>query len=406
LPIDDFQLTIENRKSKIEKGDVKMRINKLLKSKRTGSAIALALLAVIILVLMGTGLLSLGLHGRMIATRTASEISARCAADAGLAKAVYEMNEKLKVSPWDDNTLPQATNATLTNSDALFNYTITSTPDYIYHVNVTGRAGRETKNISCTFVLVGLFRNAVHAQNNIVLENGYLVDAYSSEQGPYGGVNALQPTSVSTADANTLAMGSGTVYGDFLVDYGRQLPAITAPTESPFDVSMGSVDTNEVDIYFGPEDSGKYEEIKLSKAKLVIDGDVTLYVTGDFDGRQYSSVEILPDSSLTLYIDGNMNFRNTSSVNGLVQDPKMCQIFGTSEEGQSFLFEQSAVLYGTIYAPDADITMNNSAELYGAIISDNAEIANTAELHFDATLLRVSVDDLGAEFAVRNWQED
>jgi len=383
-----------------------MKMKKALKRKRIGSAMALALLVVIILVVMGTGLLSLGLHGRMLATRTAAEIAARCAADAGLTKAVFEMNEKLKVKPWDDNTLPQETDAILANSDATFTYTITGSPDYIYDVDVTGNAGRETKNISCTFVLVGLFRNAVYAQDSLVLENAFLIDAYSSEQGPYGGVNALQPTTVATGDPNAVAMGSGTVYGEFLVDYGRELPAISVPTGSPFDVSMGSIDTNEVDIHFGPADSGQYDEIKLSKAKLTIDGDVTLYVVEDFSAKQYSNVEILPDSSLTLYIGGNMSFRNISSVNALLQDPKLCQVFGVGEEGQQFLFEQSAVFYGTIYAPNADITLNNAAELYGAIICDNAEIANSAELHFDATLLRTSVNEIGAEFIVQHWREE
>ena len=383
-----------------------MTIKKSLQSKKPGSAMALALLVVVILCVMGTGLLSLGLHGRMLASRTAAEIAARCAADAGLEKALFEMNKKMKIKPWNGNTLPKATDESLVHSDASFAYTITDSPDYIYDVDVIGRAGRETRNISCTFVLVGLFRNAIYAQDSLVLENAFLVDAYSSEDGPYGGVNALQPTTVATSDPNAVAMGSGVLYGDFLVDYGRELPAITAPTGSPFNVSMGSIDTNEVDIYFGPADSGQYDEIKLSKCKLTIDGEVTLYVTGDFDGKQYSEVEILPDSSLTLYIDGNMNFRNTSSVNALTQDPKMCQIFGTGEEGQKFVFEQSAVLYGTIYAPNADITMNNSAELYGAIICDNAEVSNSAELHFDATLLQTSVNEIGAEFVVRNWREE
>ena len=101
-----------------------------------------------------------------------------------------------------------------------------------------------------------------------------------------------------------------------------------------------------------------------------------------------------------------MSFRNTSSVNALMQDPKHCQVFGVGEPGQSFVFEQSAVFYGTIYAPDADITLNNAAELYGAIICDNSEIANSAELHFDATLLKASIDEIGAEFIVQHWQEE
>ncbi len=384
-------------------------MKKALKRKRIGSAMALALLVVIILVVMGTGLLSLGLHGRIFAVRTASEIAARCAADAGLTKAVFEMNEKLKVRPWDDYTLPQATDAILAHSDATFSYTITSSPDYIYDVDVTGRAGREIKNISCTLTLVGLFRNAVYAQDSLILENAFLIDAYSSEQGPYGGVNALQPTTVATGDPNAVAMGSGVVYGEFLVDYGRELPAISAPTESPFDVSKGSIelDANSVAFVLSPADSGKYDSIELLEGgKLIIDGEVTLYVPGEIKLKQFSELEILPDSSLTLYLGGDMNLRNTSAVNALTQIPRDCQIYGVGGEGQSFLMEQSSVFYGTIYAPDADITLENGAELYGAIICDNADLSNSAELHFDATLLKASVDEIGAEFIVQHWQEE
>jgi len=399
----------KNRKLEIEKGNVKMSIKKSLQSKKPGSAIALALLAVVILCVMGAGLLSLGLHGRILATRTAAEITARCAADAGLTKAVFEMNEKMKVRPWDDNTLPQETDAILANSDATFTYTITSSPDYIYTVNVTGRAGRETKNISCTLTLVGLFRNAVYAQNSLVLENAFLIDAYSSEQGPYGGVNALQPTTVATGDPNAVAMGSGTVYGEFLVDYGRELPAMSPPTEPPFDVSKGEIDldANSVPLVLGPDDSGQYDSITLLEGgKLIIDGDVTLYVPEDIRMKQFSELEVLPDSSLTLYLGGNFTARNTCTVNALTQEPKRCQVFGVGEEAQSFVFEQSAVFYGTIYAPNADIILNNAAELYGAIIANNTEIANSAELHFDATLLKTSVNEIGAEFIVQHWQEE
>ncbi len=379
-----------------------MSINKLLQSKKPGSAMALALLVVIILVVMGTGLLSLGLHGRILASRTASEIAARCAADAGLVKAVFEMNEKIKVKPWDDNTLPQATDAILANSDATFTYTITSSPDYIYDVDVTGRAGREIRKVSCTLTLVGLFRNAIYAQDSLVLENAFLIDAYSSEQGPYGGVNALQPTTVATGDPNAVVMGDGTIYGEFLVDYGRELPAISPPTEPPFDVSKGTITSSTV-----LSSNGTYDYIDLTSGDTItISGDVTLYVTGIFEIKQFSVVEILPDSSLTLYLGGNLNLRNTSTVNTLTQIPRDCQIYGVGGSNQTFLFEQSAVFYGTIYAPDCDVIFENSSQLYGAVIANNTELRNSAELHFDATLLKASIDEVGAEFIVQHWQEE
>jgi len=95
-------------------------VKKLPQSKKRGSAIPLAMVVVMILLAMGTGLLSLGLHGRIISIRTSSDIAARSAADAGLIKAIFEMNEKLKVESWNDSSLPVGTNIGLPNCDAVF----------------------------------------------------------------------------------------------------------------------------------------------------------------------------------------------------------------------------------------------------------------------------------------------
>jgi len=76
-----------------------MNKNRPLQLKRKGSAIILVLIAIVILLAAGTGLLSLGLQNRIFVIRNASDIAARCAVDAGLTKALFEMNEMLKVKP-------------------------------------------------------------------------------------------------------------------------------------------------------------------------------------------------------------------------------------------------------------------------------------------------------------------
>ena len=81
-------------------------------SKRTGSAIVLAMFAVLILFITGTGLFRLGLNSRVYAVRTAEGIKARCAADAGLAKALFRMNEKLQVNPWNIRVVCTVSRAT------------------------------------------------------------------------------------------------------------------------------------------------------------------------------------------------------------------------------------------------------------------------------------------------------
>ena len=65
------------------------------KMKNNGSALPLVMVAIIILLTMGTALLSMGLNNRIYSMRNTSDIVARCAADAGLTQALYEMNQKL-----------------------------------------------------------------------------------------------------------------------------------------------------------------------------------------------------------------------------------------------------------------------------------------------------------------------
>ena len=59
---------------------------------RRGSALALVLSLITILLAVGTGLLSLGLHSQLFSIRTGDEIAARSAADAALTQALFRMN--------------------------------------------------------------------------------------------------------------------------------------------------------------------------------------------------------------------------------------------------------------------------------------------------------------------------
>jgi len=84
-----------------------------------GSALALVLSVITILLAVGTGLLSLGLHSQLFSIRTGNEIVARSAADAGLTEALFRMNEQLKTKPWSDSSLPGVTDGALPGCKAI-----------------------------------------------------------------------------------------------------------------------------------------------------------------------------------------------------------------------------------------------------------------------------------------------
>ncbi len=126
-------------------------------------------------------------------------------------------------------------------------------------------------------------------------------------------------------------------------------------------------------------------------------------MTGDILIGQ-SNMDILSGSSLTVYLGGNFTARNTTLVNTITKEPKRCQMNAVGS-GQTFLLEQSTIFYGSIYAPNSTVHLDNSAELYGAIVANEVELSNSAELHYDNTLGEGSIGDWGTTFVVDRWQE-
>ena len=116
---------------------------------RKGSAITLVLLAVVILFVAGTGLLSIGFQSQILSIRMTSDIAARLAADAGLTEAVYEMNEHLKIKPWDDSSLPYAINSALPNSEAVYSYKVAPESTSLYRIESMGDYGGRTRTVRC-----------------------------------------------------------------------------------------------------------------------------------------------------------------------------------------------------------------------------------------------------------------
>jgi len=395
----------------------------MLQSKKRGSAIPLAVVAVLILLAMGTGLLSLGLHSRINSIRTTSDIAARSAADAGLIKALFEMNEKLKVEPWDGSSLPQETNTSLPNCDAVFSYTVTGDLGSGYTVESTGISGQAQRTVSCTLQLRGPFEAAIFTKDGMELKNSAVVDWFNYTEDD----KTMQIGTNSTTAGSVILRNSATVYGDVVVgmggnpgvvinDYGATVTGDTrALTEryviQPVTVpewlqslpSSGAIpnDTNDTTI----TTSARYSSIDLGNSETVtIDGDVALYITGDITLGNSAELGIENDASLILYLGGDFEGKNSSTVNNETQDAQRLKIYGL-DSCETIRFKNSSDLYGAIYAPNADVVMDNSANIYGSVVSKSFEQRNSATFNYDVTLRDVSINDEALYFTITNWHE-
>ena len=138
--------------------------------RRPGFALGLIVIALIVLLVTGVGLLSVGMRRREFGIKNTSGIAARCSADAGLTKALFEMNEKLKVKPWDDSSLPQATNISLPNCDAVFSYKVTGDLGSGYKIQSTGNSDQAQRTVTCTLQLQGPFESAIFTKQYIYMK--------------------------------------------------------------------------------------------------------------------------------------------------------------------------------------------------------------------------------------------
>jgi hypothetical protein len=395
----------------------------LTKSKRKGSA-PLVMLVIAVLLVTGVGLLGLGLESRILAIRDTAGITARCAADSGLTKAVHEMNQKLQLKPWNDGDLPQAINETLPGCDATFSYTITGDSVNGYTVEATGKSLEAEKTVNCNLGLKGRFDYAILTQTDIALKSGGTVDWYNYDANDRifsigtnsteeGAINLKHGATVNGnvivgpgADPDTVIDDLGaTITGEtYAATETYSFPPATVPAALYGEPSQGALDDSAVITA-----SGKYDSINLGNSEiLTIDGDVSLYITGDVTLGNSAELQIVdagtnPNASLTLYVEGDVEVKTGGALNNLAQDPKKLKIFGL-DSCQNIILKNSSDFYGTIYAPNAYVEMKNSASAYGAVVADSFEQKNSAAFYYDASLRDVDIEE-AERFIVMHWSE-
>ncbi|MHC4640812.1 MAG: DUF7305 domain-containing protein [Planctomycetota bacterium] len=412
----------------MENKKIKAQSNKNEQSRSGGFALAAMLCAVVILFIIGASVLSIGLNKRAFAVRSSSDISARCAADSGITKALFEMNEKLKVIPWDGSSLPEGTAEALPNTSANYSYAVSGDLNNGYAIKSSGKSGLQQKAISCSLSLEGLHEHALLAKEDLILKSGTIIDGYNSVD-PWDtdidvqvGTTSVLPDSIvlnmGVVVNGDVAVGVGGNVGSVIKDLGAStyrrycmleemdLPLVTAPEL----VDTGSdIKVQGATVIVGPADNGQYGVIELKKAANpgileVNGGDVILFVKGDISLGQDCEIVIKNGSTLALYIEGDMDADNNAGFNN-ESVPSSFKIFGTNTEEQTFVLRAKSESLGAIYAPNADVAIMAQSDIRGSITANNIVMMATGTFYYDEALRIVTTDDEAVRFVIRNWRE-
>jgi len=335
------------------------------RAKKTGSVMALVLFAVVLLLLSGIGVLSLGQNTRIFSIRTAAEVVARSAADDGITKALWQLNWNLE-DGWAGHALPFEDNTVLPNCNgATYSYIVvkargysggdqglidfvgraypTAPRDGDYVVRSIGRYNGAEKVIYATLRLRGAGDECVIVRDAITLKSGTYVDGRDSRDPTNLNPDVLTEIGTTSADAAKVTLNNGvTVDGNILVgvdgdpaqvikDLGAvvtgdkyamieepEFPYIDLPVlpdKRPKKIEIGNKD--DPNFYIDESWNGIYNMIDLDTGavgkerpeNLIIKtgNDVVLYLTNTGTGVSKASISLGRDCGIIIENGATLN---------------------------------------------------------------------------------------------------
>ena len=399
-----------------------MKNNYLFSPKEKGAALFFSLLIGVVMVGLALPFLFKMNSQFHITEKSYKSLSALNLAEAGVERAIWELNFG-DISTWSGNLLER--NITLASVQTAQGFVMGSiditvlnpASDYPLVMSkgtVPWRGDLSIEKSLCVSLTHGtesFFNFGIFGDEGFDIHGNTYTDSYNSDLGAYDPDNAGDSGDIGTNATNlwdVVLLNNTVVNGDATTGYGSDpeyviqlknsaditgdMQTLTEPKllpayPAPFLTERGvfSLDNNAEPVTI--TESGTYTGFTMgANTKVTISGDVTLYVNGDFTMNSNSILEILPDSSLELVL-GNGTFTQSSNteVNNLTQDPKNLAIMGTAEF-KNMIWRANTEFYGVIYTPEATVDFASNGDLYGSIVADYLSIASEAGFHYDESL--------------------
>ncbi len=144
---------------------------------------------------------------------------------------------------------------------------------------------------------------------------------------------------------------------------------------------------------------------------LTIDGPVILNVTGTLTTNN-GRIVISTTGSLEVYFSGTLYVgrNSTTGIQNLTLNPKKCILVGTSAVNTvgTHYYWSTDPFYGTIYMPNAYVSLWNNVVIYGAVSAKNFIAPNSgAIVHYDTSLRTAGAVGtfIDAPYLISEWRE-
>ena len=274
------------------------------------------------------------------------------------------------------------------------------------------------------------FKFAAFGDDGIMIDQQVEIDSYDSRNGDYdnpGNMGSEGDIGTNSGDFSAIYMdNSSDLAGDAVSGYESdpesviitapganidgekralpvpiEFPQITPPAGL---MGMGDYSMSGTDSIFM---SGQYGSFTMEANSVVtIEDDVILYITGDFYMDQNSRLDIADGASLQIIMgSGSFEMDQTSTMNNLSQDPTKFVLFGTESFTGDIYIDQNSEFYGAIYAPNALVELDQADGFFGAVIANDILFDQFTVLHYDKALEDLEIlPSMGSLYEVKSWQ--
>ena len=412
------------------------------RNEEQGFVLVVGMLVMAVLLLLAVPFLYQLSFENRLTTKSYKSSAALSLAEAGVERAIWELNYG-DISTWDgDSSLRTMTISSLQTPDGNVIGDIeirVENPDGDNPVvSSSGRVALVESRVlyKCARVVLEEEKykpwlNGIFGDEELNFSSNAIVDSYDSRNGAYGGSNMGSEGHVGT---------NGTDYGDIDLASNARIygNAVSGPESIPEDViitwgnaeifgeldslsepnAMPSVPLPESLLYKGDyflggndldtiDESGVYTSFRLdSNCTVTITADVTLYITGEFSMRSNSQLVIADGIKVTIYLGGSFVQESNTQINNLSEDPTSLLIYGTDSFNGEMEWNSNSELWGSVYVPKANVHLNSNADFYGSISGKSFDCDSNSKIHYDLALAALVLDGAdGTPYTIKSWQE-
>jgi Tfp pilus assembly protein PilV len=422
-----------------------------------GVAMLLVMIALVVCSVLVTGFLAGQGTSNGIAKNEAEYARAQRAAETGANMCIWllrtrnDWRSSMTPGTWLSNVSVGSSTVTVTAADAKGNSSFLTDPTHGAVFTSVGMCNGRTATLVATAQPTGggtVFYGGTFLTGNIRMDHNGLMDSFNWVNGPYSiltnvASNALVGTSSAANGAfemDDLAMlfgsaqiGVGGIVGNVLnLVFGVLAPAsvsnatefrtpgetippnTTGLVNRPGTLYQGTVAGPSTGVYTSinvspPSPPIGTTNVTMAAATVRISGNLTVAsgtkvkipantkVIFQVDGNVTWSGSLVMDAGATalLYVGGNFTSSggqmNYNGGSGGV--PAGLTVMGFKTSG-GLTFKGGAQFYGSVFAPQSDVVMQDTSQIYGGIVGKSLRITDSAKLHWDDNLKKKNITNI------------